>query len=136
MICSRGLTGARSKRISEGTYNQTGSLTALMDHPPTAAAPSASDAAAYQKLMTDIQSGADKVTILADAAQLAIAAAANGDTRLEGIARNIGNSIGNGSYGAGGSLAALKDAAPGAQGSPGPQGPVAQPTDTGKAYPR
>ncbi len=132
-----------SNSISDHTYDQARSLTALMENPPTFAPtmpvpplPSP-EAAAYQKLLNDIQSGANRVTILADAAELTIAAAGAGDLRLEDVARNIGNSIGNGTYSADTSLSALKDAAPGTPGAQtfqGPQGAVAQATDTGRAF--
>jgi hypothetical protein len=97
------------------------------------APPSEKDA--YQKLLHDLQSGADHDTILADSAQLAIAAAAKGDTYLEGLARNVGNSIGDGSYGQQGSIDALKNAVPGTAGAKNiPAGPFAQPDDVGNAY--
>jgi hypothetical protein len=126
-----------SNSISDGTYDQVGSLTALMDNPPTFSptipAPP-SDGGAYQKLLNDIQSGADHVTIITDAAQLAVAAAANGDTRLEDVARNIGNSVGDGTYSADGSLSALKGAVPGTPDAQSSQGPTGQPNDTRSAY--
>ena len=72
---------------------------------------------------------------MSDAAQLAVAAAASGDGNLEYVARNIGNSIGNGSYSKDGSVTALTNAAPGTSGAKDlPQGPFAQATDTGSAY--
>ena len=129
-----------STSVTNGSYDQGGSLTALMNNPPTLSptipvpAPPA-DADAYQKLLNDIQSGADNVTIISDAAQLAVAAAASGDGNLEYVARNIGNSIGDGSYSKDGSVAALTNAAPGTSGAKGlPQGPFASATDTGSAY--
>lgn len=132
-----------SNSVTDSSYNQGGSLAALMNNPPTLSPtvpvptppPSPSDSDAYQKLLNDIQSGADVVTIMSDAAQLAVAAAGNGDAGLEYVARNIGNSIGNGSYSKDGSVAALTDAASGTSGAKGsPQGPFAQANDTGSAY--
>jgi hypothetical protein len=127
-----------SNSVTDGSYNQEGSLTALMNNPPASsppASPPPADAAAYQKLLNDIQSGADNVTIITDAAQLALAAAASGDGNLEYAARNIGNSIGNGSYSKDGSVAALTNAAPGTPGAKAePQGPFASTPVTGSAY--
>jgi hypothetical protein len=126
-----------SSSTTNGTFDQTKSLTDLMNNKPTSTSGPPITAGLYQKLFNDIQSHADHVTILADAAQLAIAAAGNGDARLEYVARNIGNSIGGGTYSADGSLAALQDAAPGtpgAQSLQGPTGPVTQPNDAGSAY--
>ncbi|WP_407158247.1 hypothetical protein [Bradyrhizobium sp. STM 3557] len=127
-----------SNSITDGSYDQSGSLTALMNNAPTlstAQEPPApgplvppSDIAAYDKLKSDIQSGADAVTIISDAAQLATAAAGTGDTGLETVARNIGNSAGNGTYSTDGSLSALDNAAPGTAGATGPQGLT--PSDT------
>jgi hypothetical protein len=130
--------------LSDGSYDQTKSLTALMDanpstpssSTPSSSAPAATppDAAAYQKLAADIQSGADKATIVNDAAQLAIAAQNNSDANLSYVARNIGNAAGNGS-GADIYLSALTAAVPGTPGAKNlPQGPFSQPDDLGAAY--
>ncbi|WP_088347512.1 MULTISPECIES: hypothetical protein [Rhodomicrobium] len=67
--------------------------------------------AIYQKLVDDIKAG-NADAIVEDAALLAVVAARNGHDRLAYVARNIGNSIGNGSYAADGSLRALAGAAP------------------------
>ncbi len=83
-----------------------------------------SDIAAYNKLEADVQSGADEPTLIADAAQLAIAAAATGDIGLEAVAHNIGNSIGNGTYSKDSSLSALSNAAPGTAGARTAQPPL------------
>ncbi len=98
--------------------------------------PAPADFAAEQKLVSDINANADRVTILSDAAQLAIAAAGSGDTNLETTARNIGNSEGNGTYSKDDSLAALNAAsgAPSPQGGQGPTAAVSQPNATGSAY--
>ena len=61
--------------------------------------------------MSDIKSGADAVTIITDATQLAMAAAAGGgDTGLENSGHNIDNSIGTGTYSEHGSKSALQAA--------------------------
>ncbi len=116
-----------SNSISDHSYDQSGSLTALMNNspasgsgsstPPSQTPPPPSDIAAYNKLQADVQSGADAPTLITDAAQLAIAAASSGDTGLEAVAHNIGNSIGNGTYTKDGSLSALGNAAPGTAGA-------------------
>ncbi len=99
-----------------------------------AAAVSPSETAAYNKLEADIKGGADNSTILTDAAQLAIAAGANGDVGLAAIARNIGNSIGNSTYSQSASLSLLDNTAPGTPGAAQPpQGPTL-PDATGSAY--
>jgi hypothetical protein len=93
-----------------------------------------SDIAAYNKLQADVQSGADGVTILTDAAQLAVAAAGTGDTGLEAVARNIGNSVGAGTYSQDGSLSALTNAAPGTPGAQASQGAAGLSDEAGGAY--
>jgi hypothetical protein len=91
---------------TDGSYNQTKSLTALMNNPPNAAAsppPPASpppgsppehytpadETNAYQKLLADIKSGADANTIANDAITLAAAATDNGDVGLATAALDI-----------------------------------------------
>ncbi len=126
-----------SNSISNNTYDQTASLTALMNNNPASGSGSStppsqtppppappSDVAAYNKLQADVQSGADEPTLIADAAQLAIAAAGAGDTGLEAVAHNIGNSVGNGTYSKDGSLSALTSAAPGTAGARTAQPPL------------
>ncbi len=122
-----------SNSISDHSYDQSGSLTALMNNSPASGSgsptppsqtPPPIDVAAYDKLQADIQSGADEPTLIADAAQLAIAAAGAGDTGLEAVAHNIGNSVGNGTYSKDGSLSALSNAAPGTAGARTAQPPL------------
>ncbi len=122
-----------SNSISDHSYDQSGSLTALMNNSPASGSgsptppsqtPPPSDVAAYNKLQADMQSGADEPTLIADAAQLAIAAAGAGDTGLEAVAHNIGNSVGNGTYSKDGSLSALSNAAPGTAGARTAQPPL------------
>jgi hypothetical protein len=70
---------------------------------------------AYQKLVADLQNGADRKTVLHDAAQLAIAAGENGDLGLERIARTLGYADPAQALGGHDPLQALLDAAPGTQ---------------------
>ncbi len=137
-----------SNNITDGSYDQSGSLTALMDNPPSQTsvppqtnppppAPGSlvppSDIAAYNELKSDVESGADANAIITDAAQLAIAAASTGDAGLETVARNIGNSAGNRTYSKDGSLSALDNAAPGTAGARTPQEPTLS-DNAGAAY--
>jgi hypothetical protein len=99
--------------------------------------PAPTDTAAYQKLMSDIKSGADAVTIITDAAQLAIAAAGSGDKNLEDVARYIGMSFNGGFYSADWAQSLLQGAEPGTAGAQTPQGqqgPAPQPDETGNDY--
>jgi len=107
-----------SASIDDGSYDQTGSLTALMNNPSNAGAPpqsppssppsdppsgsppgktiSAPDAppdeiAAYQKLLDDLTKGAFGTTIEADAVRLAGLATQNGDDHLAQVALDIGD---------------------------------------------
>jgi len=96
-----------SASIDDGSYDQTGSLNALMNNPSNAAAapppssppppsnpPSGSpsdESAAYQKLIDDLTKGATGATIEHDALQLAALAIQNGDDHLAQVALDIGD---------------------------------------------
>jgi hypothetical protein len=131
-----------SASIDDGSYDQTGSLNALMNNPSNAAAlpPSSSpppktpnptppfpqipqpqsvadETADYQKLLADIQSGADPGTLLNDAVALARAAIRDGDLGLAQAALNVGEALKAGSYDRGTAMQALTGAAPGTPGA-------------------
>jgi hypothetical protein len=73
--------------------------------------------ALYQKVSQEVNAGADRQTLQGDSARLAIAARANGDIGLERDARNLGNSLGDGSYGKDGTMKELAANAPGTIGA-------------------
>jgi hypothetical protein len=96
-----------SNSTDDGSYDHdddhTGSLTALMNNPPNGPAasappspqpsplpPGSDEASDYQKLLSDIKSGADADTINNDALALAASATANGDDGLAEVALDIG----------------------------------------------
>ena len=125
-----GLASAASNIInslSDGSYDQTKSLAALMSNGPYVGLPASDVDGPYRKLLTDIQSGADKNTIQNDAQQLAVAAGKAGDPGLEQAALNIGNSLNDGSYDQKASLQALTDYAPGTAKASGSVGPTGNP---------
>jgi hypothetical protein len=110
-----------------------GSLTALMNNPSNAAAApppsspppasspppheSADETTPYQKLLADIQSGADRSTLINDVEALFAAAIHNGDFGLSQAALDIGETVKAGPFDKSTATKTLTDAAPGTSGA-------------------
>ncbi len=125
-------TNAILTGIGNGSYDQVGAEEALMNDGTTpedvVGSFSADETSAYQKLISDIRSGADNTTLMNDVFSLSEASIQNSDFGTGQAALDIGFSIKGGTFDPNTALQALGNAAPGTSAAQLP--PIATPALT------